>query len=277
MTRRILMCVLLLLLLASTPGFAASKEVIELQTQVQELQDELGRMQQSFDETMGLMRNLVEQQTDTINRVQASIQILHEVLTQQQVDAGQRADQVSGQVQALSDSLDEVGAKLAKASKEVDQFASQGQNIALPAAATSQPQAPPSDVLYNNALGDYYAGKLEIASQEFGDYLKYYSTTEQAGDAQFDLAEIEYTQGNFSAAVGDYDKVLEQYPGGAKTATAQLKKGLAFIHLGQQDAAIRELKSVIERYPQSVEASEARTQLHKLKPSARISAKGTLR
>src|SRR2546423_8810586 len=48
------------LLLASLPARAGTKEqLIQLQTQVQALQDQMARMQQSFDERMGVMRNLV--------------------------------------------------------------------------------------------------------------------------------------------------------------------------------------------------------------------------
>ena len=215
----------LLLPVASTPSFAVSKEIIQLQTQVQQLQDQMALMQQSFDERMGVMRHLVEQQTDTINQVNAGIQNLQKTLAQQQVDTGQGDDQISGQVQMLSDSLDEVSAKLAKFSAQLSQLANEGQNIAQPA-VTSQLQVPPPDVLYNNALDDYYAGRLDLASQEFSNYVKYYPIAERAGNAQFYLAEIEYTQGNFAAAVKDYETVLEQYPGGSKMESAQLKKGL---------------------------------------------------
>ena len=37
------------LLLASTPSFGVAKEIIQLQTQVQQFQDQMARMQQSFD------------------------------------------------------------------------------------------------------------------------------------------------------------------------------------------------------------------------------------
>jgi tol-pal system protein YbgF len=125
-------------------------------------------------------------------------------------------------------------------------------------------QAPPADVLYNNGLRDYNSGKYDLASQEFNDYVKYYPNTEQAGNAQFYLADIEYRQGNFEAAARDYDKVVEQYPGGNKAAAAQLKKGYSLLELGQRDAGIRELKSLIGRYPRSVEASQARDRLRRL-------------
>ena len=170
-------------------------------------------------------------------------------------------EQISGQIQSLHDTVDELKSRLAKVSKQLDDMQQGGQNLAAgqpgmtasagppPAAgADSNPaasQAPPADVLYNNALRDYNSGKYDLSSQEFGDYVKYYSNTDLAGNAQFYLADIEYRQGNFEAAVRDYDKVLEQYPGGNKAAAAQLKKGYALLELGQREAGIRELKSLI--------------------------------
>src|SRR5580658_8592071 len=97
---------------ASTPGFAVNKDIVQLQTQVQQLQDQMARMQQSFDERMGIMRSLTEQQTDTINKVNANLQALQQELTKQQEAQTARSEQVSGQIQALNDSLDELKAKL---------------------------------------------------------------------------------------------------------------------------------------------------------------------
>ena len=120
-------------------------------------------------------------------------------------------------------------------------------------------------MLYNNALRDYNAGKYDLSSQEFNDLHQVVTgTTERAGDAQFYLADIEYRQGNFDAAVKDYDKVLEEYPGGSKASAAQLKKGYALLELGQREAGVRELNSLIARYPRSVEAAQARDRLKRL-------------
>src|SRR5205823_12986259 len=144
---------------------------------------------------------------------------------------------------------------------------------AAPGAATAGTpaamQAPPPDVLYNNALRDYNAGKYDLATQEFNDYLKFYPTTDLAGNAQFYVADVEYRGGNYEAAVRDYDKVLEQYPDGNKTPAAQLKKGLALVELGQRPAGVRELNNLIARYPRSIEAAQAKDRLRQLNgPSA---------
>jgi tol-pal system protein YbgF len=258
----------LLLLAVAAPGFAANRDMIQLQTQVQQLQDQMTHMQQSFDERMGVMKNLVEQQSDLVNKVNTSLVTMQQLLTKQHDEQGARNDQLSGQVQALNDSLDELKARLAKVSTQLDQLAAAGQNINQPAATAPAQAGPPADVLYKNGLSDYNANKLDLASQEFADYLKFYPTTDLAGNAQFYLAEIEYHQGNFAAAAKDYDKVLEQYPGGNKTPAAQLKKGLSLIKLGQKDAGVRELNSLIQRYPHSPEATNAKEELHKLGASA---------
>ncbi|MGI9103080.1 MAG: tol-pal system protein YbgF [Terriglobales bacterium] len=260
---------LLAVLLAATPSFGVSKEIVQLQTQVQNLQDQMSRMQQSFDERMGVMKNLIESTTDKMNQINAGMGDLQRAIKNQQADGGARADQLSGQIQSLHDSLDELKARLVKVGNQLD--AMQNAQTTLPAgsvpgqpAGGAQQQAPPPDVLYNNGLRDYNSAKYDLASQEFADYLRFYPNTDLAGNAQFYLADLEYRQGNYEAAVKDYDKVLEQYPSGNKAPAAQLKKGFALLELGQKNEGVRELNSLIQRYPRSLEADQARKRLASL-------------
>ena len=269
------------------PAFAVSKEMIQLQTQVQTLSDQVARLQQSMDERMGVMRNLVEQSADSVNKMSVTVNDMQQKSQAESTD-NSKLDQVSSQIQSLHDSVDELKSRLAKVSKQLDDMQQSGQNLAAgqpahgsrsgcaarPAAGNqaAASAAASADVLYNNALRDYNSGKYDLSSQEFGDYLKYYGNTDLAGNAQFYLADIEYRQGNFEAAVKDYDKVLEQYPGGSKAAAAQLKKGYALLELGQREAGVRELNSLIARYPRSIEASQARDRLKRLGVSTADSA-----
>ncbi|MFL6299462.1 MAG: tetratricopeptide repeat protein [Terriglobales bacterium] len=263
--------VVLLALGTSLPAFAANKDMIQLQTQVQALQEQMARMQQSFDERMGVMRNLVEQTTDNINKMSVSVDNLNKSLQQQNADAAGRLDQVSGQVQSLHDSVDELKARMNNVSKQLSDMAASQQNLnpngnagqAPPPGGAANIQAPPADILYNNALRDYNAAKYQLAQQEFADYLKFYGNTDLAGNAQFYIAEIEYRQGNYQQAVTEYDKVLEQYPGGNKAPAAQLKKGFALLESGQKDPGVKELQSLIARYPRAPEAAQAKDRLRK--------------
>jgi len=269
-----------IVLVPLTPSLAANKDMIQLQTQVQSLQDQVARLQQSVDMNMGVMKNLIEQSADSVNKMNAAVGDLQNKMQGLTSDNNGKIDQLSSQVQSLHDSVDELKSRLAKVSKQLDDMQGGGQNLpagqpgmtAAPGANPPQPgpggdtssAAPPPDQLYNNALRDYNSGKYDLSSQEFAQYLQYYSNADRAGNAQFYLADIEYRQGNFEAAVKDYDKVLEQYPGGDKAAAAQLKKGYALLELGQREAGVRELNSLIGRYPRSIEASQARDRLRRL-------------
>ena len=263
---------------AGRPAAAADtkSQLIQIQTQLQLMQDNMARMQQSFDERMGVMKDLLTQQIDNVNKMGITVQNLQKSVSSQTSDAGSKVDQISGQVQALHDSVDELKARLAKVSKQLDDMQAAQQNISTPpggqptgangptGAAANVPQAPPADQLYNDGLRDYNANKNDLASQEFAQYLQVYGNTDLAGNAQFYLGEIAYRQQNFSGAVQAYNKVLDQYPGGNKTAAAQLKKAYALLELGQRDAGVQELRSLISRYPKSPEALQARDRLTKL-------------
>lgn len=252
-----------------TPALAANKDIVQLQTQIQQLQDQMTQMKQSFDERMGVMRNLVEQNTDAANKVTSAINQLQNTLNKQQQDRGGEVDQISGQIQALNDTMDELKVRLAKVSKQLEDMQSAQQSLAASQAQQQQQQqamaqAPPPDVLYNNALRDYNGGKNDLASQEFNDYIKFYPNTDLAGNAYFYLAEMQYKAGDFKKAVADYDLVLQNFPGGNKAAAAQLKKGFALVELGQQDEGAQELRHVIQRYPRTNEATQARDKLRKM-------------
>jgi hypothetical protein len=61
-------------------AFAVSKEMVQLQTQVQQLQDMVQHLQTSNDERMGVLVNLVQQNTDNMNRMMTSVNALQTTL-----------------------------------------------------------------------------------------------------------------------------------------------------------------------------------------------------
>ena len=161
-----------------TPAWGVSKEMVQLMTQVQNLQDQMTKMQQSFNERMGVMQHLMDQNTDSMNKVAASITAVQGGLEKLQTDNGGKVDQLSGQIQSLNDSLDELKARLAKVSKQLEDMQASQQSVAAGQAAQQAQQqalaqAPPPDVLYNNGLRDYNAAKNDLAKQEFSDYVKF--------------------------------------------------------------------------------------------------------
>ena len=87
---------------------AVSKDMIQLQTQIQQLQDAVARLQQSNDERMGVMKDLVQQTADAVNKMSVQMNGIKLAMQNQQDALTQKSDQISGQVQALNDSIDEL-------------------------------------------------------------------------------------------------------------------------------------------------------------------------
>ncbi len=259
---------------AQIPAYGANRDIVQLQTEVDQLQQAMTQMKQSFDERMGVMKNLLEQNTDSANKVTAAITGLQASLNKQQQAGAGQIDQISGQIQALNDTMDELKVRLGKLSKQLEDLQAAQQSLAATQLQTQQQAkdmaaAPPPDVLYNNALRDFNGGNNDVATKEFNDYIKYYPDTDLAGNAYFYLAEMEYKAGDYQKAVANYDLVVQNFPSGNKAASAQLKKGLALIELGQQQDGIQELKHVIQRYPRTTEATQARDKLRKLGASSK--------
>ena len=283
-------------LTASLPAHAASKEIIELQTQVQQLLDMVQRLQSTVDSRFGLVQHLVEQSTDSVNQMGATVTAMQQKLNAQSDSTNGKLDSVSGQVQSLNDSLDELKSRIAKLDKQMQDIQSQLQNVqaqpganpgtqqpsgqqpgqpspsdagngsggAPPTAAPAQAQAPPLQETYQGGLRDYNAAHYDVAASEFGDVLHYYPNDNLAGNAQFYLGEIAYKQQKYKDAVKAYNAVLEDFSGSPKAPAAQLRKGLALLQLGQKDSGIHELRSLIQRYPQTPEALQARSKLNAL-------------
>ena len=262
-------------LLALPQAFAVSKEMVQLETQVQQLQDMVQHLQTSNDERMGVIVNMVQQNTENVNKMLASMNLLQTSLRADNEQRGSGNAQLSTQIQALNDSVDELKTRIANLTTQMQAIQGQLGNVngmpapsgaggpaAPPGQAEASPQAPPVDQIYQSALRDYNSAKYNIAGSEFADVIRFYPQDALAGNAQFYLGEIAYRQGQFPAAVKSYDAVLERYSGNSKAPAAELRKGQSLIEMGQKDAGIRELRTLIARYPQTPEAQEGRSRLN---------------
>ena len=284
---RLVAVVVLAALVAAAPlrARAASKEIIELQTQVQQLLDMVQRMQSTLDQKFGVIQHLVEQTADNANQMTATVNALQQKLNSQNEALSGKVDTASGQVQSLNDSVDELKSRIAKLDKSIQDLQSQLQNVqsgAAPAPGATGPDAangpgaagaappsgaaptPPLKETFQAALRDYNAAKYSVATGEFQDVVHYYPMDDLAGSAQFYLGEIAYRQQDYQGAIKSYNAVLESFSGNAKAPAAQLHKGYALIQLKKTQSGIQELRSLIQRHPQTPEAAQARAKLNEM-------------
>jgi len=233
-------------------------------------------MQKTVDTQGAVLKTLIEQASDNVNSMKATIAELQRTNAQSLATGNSRFDSITGQIQALGESLEEAKARLGKLSEQLAQTQNIIQTLnAQPsggAAATGQsgPSAAPAasipdpDTLYKSGLNDYSTGRYDLAIQEFQQYLQSYGDTDLASNAQFYVGDSYYSQKKYDQAIVEYNKCLERYPNGNKLPAAQLKKAYALIALGQTQAGARELRSLIKRFPNSHEADLARQRLKRL-------------
>jgi TolA-binding protein len=271
------------LLAAPRPAHAVSKEIIELQTQVQQLLDMVQRLQSTMDTKFGVLQNLTQQSADQVNQMTTAVNTLQQKLNTQNDASGGKLDTVSGQMQSLNDSVDELKSRITKLDKTVQEMQTQMQAAQQPAGAQmpgtaagagaplaggaapggqASNAAPPLQDTFQAGLRDFNAARYALAAGEFQDVVHYYPLDDMAGSAQFYLGEIAYQQQNYQEAVNQYNLVLEGFSGSAKAPAAQLHKGLALLAMNKHDAGIHELRLLIQRHPQTPEAQRARTKLN---------------
>lgn len=276
-------------LVSAPPAACQKKEYIQLQRDVSLLQDQVRDLQRSQEEKSALLKTLVEQALDAVNRMQSTVSSLDQSFRESQANTQTRVDSLATQVQALGDGVDELRARLAEISSQMAETrsvletvdarlaplgggAEAGQAGPPPSGeagrspgAPAQPQAPPSaDVLYSTALRDFIGGNYELARQEFTDYLNYYGKTQLAGNSQFYIGETYYRQNDFERAIQEYDKVFSNHPNSYKIAAAYLKKGYALLELNKRDEGTRVLRELVQKFPGSEEAKWGRARLERL-------------
>lgn len=275
---------LLVCLLIAVPMLApaASKEILELQRDIAQLQQQIKDLQRSQDEKFAAVTELARQSIEAANRANTGVAVITSNIERNLRD---QTDKVATPVQGLSSRLNEMGGELRTLTQAVGDLTQLMARLqvqltdinnavkvmqAPPAAPPSmggQPAAPndvpsmPATKMYDAALGDYRAGKYDLAVQEFADYLKYYGNTDFAPNAQFYIAMIHFVQASYEAAIKEFDMVLEKYPDNNKTPEALLYKGRALVKLpGHKTEGGNEFMEVIRRFPKSDQAVAACTE-----------------
>jgi len=292
----------LMLAPAGVPAHAVSKEIVELQTQVQQLLDMVQRLQSTMDSKFGVLQNLSQQTADAASQMQTAIKDLQQKMNTQNENLSGKLDTTSGQMQSINDSIDELKARVDKLQQTVKDLQTQVQTLQAPPqpaqpsgqpgdnsqpngqpggqpgsqlgsqpgsqpggmAANSAPAAPPLQQTYQAALRDYNAGRYDVATAEFQDVVHYYPLDDTAGTAQFYLGEIAYQQKDYQAAINAYNAVLEGFSGNPKAPAAELHKGLALLALDKRQQGIDELRALIRRHPQTPEGRVARSKLNEM-------------
>jgi len=274
------------LMASPTLAFAASKEILELQRDIVQLQQQVRDLQRSQDEKFAALQVLVQQAVDNASKANTAVAVIQSGFQQNIRDTeskvvapvvglSSRMDQVSNDLRTVQQAVSDVTGLMSKLQAQLTDLGNSVKVMQAPpppppvqstpggAAAAAAPETPAISAtdLYSNARRDMSGGKLDLALQEFSDYLKWYVSTDLAPNAQYYIAYIHSSQGDYDHAVQEFDMVLEKYPDNNKTADSLYNKGLALTKMGRRTDGAQEYRELIQRFPSNDLSKRACDQL----------------
>ncbi|GAA3764959.1 outer membrane protein assembly factor BamD [Terriglobus aquaticus] len=259
---------------AAPNAFAASKEMIQLQTQVQQLQDAVARLQQSNDERMGVLKDLVQQTADSVNKMGLTVGQLQQQVAAQAQGEGGKVDQVSGQVQSLNDSLDELKARLQRIEKSLGDVQSSQQSLnarleggaapggSLPAATGAGSETAPVTNPRGSRAPRTTAPPPGFPSDSSTETAPPAGTAPAGADATpaaatgappvadlYQTAFGDYNAAKYSLAKAEFNDVIRFYPDSNFAGNAYFYLGEMLFKTRDYGPATRQYDKVIEQYP----------------------------
>jgi len=265
-------------------SFAQKQEIRELQRDLAQLQDQIRSLERSFNEKMGSLTTLNQQNIDSVTKLSTSMAVLDSALRDREkslaapiTSAGAKMDQLASEFQAVRVSIEDMNGRLGKLERGLVDLGNLMKVMQTPqpappppapaggpgTATACPPQGLTAEALYANALRDRN-GNEDVALQEFSDYLRCFGDTSTAPNAQYYIGEISYNRKQYDAALQAFDAVLERFPENNKTLDAMFMKGRTLVNMGEKTKGAEEFRAVIRRAPSSELATKAKAQLTSL-------------
>jgi TolA-binding protein len=277
-----------MLIVSPAVALGADNATLQLQRDIATLQEMVKQLQNSQNEKLAALLELVRQSVGNSNDAsktaavlqstwQQSLQSTQDKVVTPVAGLSTRMDQMSNDLHTLGNAVSDLTATLAKMHDQLTDLNNAVKVLQTPAPAppppvggptggsAALPSVPPISAidLYNNADRDRNGGHLDLALQEFSDYLKYYGNASEAASAQFYIGFIHYGQNDYETAAQDFESVVEKYPDDAtRVPEAMYYKGMSLQHVaGHKTDAGQEYKELIQQFPKSDYADKACTQL----------------
>lgn len=110
-----------------------------------------------------------------------------------------------------------------------------------------------AEQIYADGLEYLKAKNYDKAEASFDSVLRRFPQDKLAGNAQFWLGEVYYSQGQYKEAAVAFGKVYKNYKDGAKGADGLLKLGMSMAQMNNKEAACEAFMNMKQEFPKAEE------------------------
>ena len=258
-------------LLGPAPVGAVAREIVELQTSVNQLIQGQQAIQTQLTQSEAVEKTLIEQSLDSVNKLSGTMNSLQKSVQDLQANSGARLDSMSTQVQGVSDNLQESLARMGKLNQQLTDIQNSIQGIdsklstgaAAPSPAASMPPGTPNGSLPNAApnAGSTYGTPPTAPGSAPSPYVP---SASPAGPASLPSADLLYSNGlrdysgrKYDLATQEFQDYLKYYPTTELASNAEFYLGQIAYSQEQYQPAIDAFSKVIDNYPKSFKLAPA--------------------
>lgn len=240
-------------------GCVPTEDSVSIQNDLLTIKRQLKSLQTSVDmtRTSESRSKITEIRRDlgAIKKNQADIKTDIEELAENNQVFNSKLDEFNFRMTQLSQEIDLIQVRLSHQIKD-SRFQAQEDRAGQDVSAVLDPGE-----IYRTSYNDYINGNYDLAISGFQEYLKKFSSSEMAGNAQYWIGESYYSLKNFVKASEEFDKLINNYPKSNKVTSALLKKAYSYIEIERTNEAKEQLKDLIKRFPLAAEAKLAEEKL----------------
>jgi tol-pal system protein YbgF len=271
----------LAVLFAASPAAAQSQRERQMMADVRMLQEQTQQLQQQLTAAL-------EQLATALKTINSRIDDQTAANRKSFADQKLAVDQFGNDLRIVRERIDENTVRITGLSQEVEalrlaipQFSATAPAMPVdPATGAASPGTPPDPAaprppvlaagmtpqrLFNTSLEDFTMGQWTLCIEGFSSYLRDFSRTDLADDAQWYIGECYQQDGKFSEAIDAYNRVITNYPRGDRVPDAYYKRGIALSAIGQTDRARESFETLMKNFPDHDMARLAKQQIDRLK------------
>jgi tol-pal system protein YbgF len=272
---------LVVLALSAGPAAAQSRREMQMMADLRMLQEQTQLLQQQLTAAL-------DQLQATLKTINARVDDQAAATRKSFADQKLAVDQFGSDLRAVRERIDENTVRITGLSQEVEAL-----RLAIPQSAAA-PGGPPPDPgsptapgtpdgsapsttpmvalapgmtpqrMYNTSLADFTAGQWALCIDGFNTYLRNFSRTDLADDAQWYIGECYHQDGKFAESIEAYNRVITNYPKGDRVPDAYYKRGIALSAMGQNDRARESFEALMKLFPEHDTARLAKQQLDRI-------------